>query len=433
MVKRLLKWAIIVFRNFCDVILALILSIGLIFLIILIPLFGKRNNKQVKKKNILFLSSESSLEAVYRKFGDFNLLFSYNPRDFFDHVYCSWFPTSNTLKIALKDNYTVLETRVFLRLRIVSCLLYFIKLYCLVKKENISMIRAWDPFINGLFSIFLAKLTGVPFCVSIHADYDLQYQAIGQEGGRKYFGSRKIAQAMQRFVLSHSKMVMPISGYIAKYAIRHGAKPETLRVIPHGIDASLFLQPPDKELKKWLGIADEKVVSFVARLSKDKYANDVIEIASRVCQIQKDVVFLIVGDGKDRENLEKLSHDLGLDKNIKFLGYQPHNKVAQIMLLSDINLCLLSGFSLIEGAMSGKPIVAYDIEWHSELIKNNETGLLVAKGDIEGAANAILKILDNAELARKMGENARRLAIEKYSLENTSKIKIKCYEELLRM
>lgn len=83
--------------------------------------------------------------------------------------------------------------------------------------------------------------------------------------------------------------------------------------------------------------------------------------------------------------------------------------------------------------MSGKPIVAYDIEWHSELIKNNETGLLVAKGDIEGAANAILKILDNAELARKMGENARRLAIEKYSLENTSKIKIKCYEELLRM
>ena len=228
-------------------------------------------------------------------------------------------------------------------------------------------------------------------------------------------------------------MIMPISKHIGKYAIKHGAKPETIRVIYHGVDTSLFLQLPDKKFKKSLDIKNKKVVSFIARLNKDKYADDVIEVASKVCKIKKNVVFLMVGDGKDREELEKRSHDLGLDNNVRFLGFQAREKAAKIMLISDINLCLLGGFSLIEAVMSGKPTIAYDIEWQNEVIKNDETGLLVANRDIEAVTRAIIKLLNNQGIAKKIGDNARRLALKTYSLGNTSKIKIKYYNELLNM
>jgi len=298
-------------------------------------------------------------------------------------------------------------------------------------KEKTTLVRANDPYISGIVGYIISKICTIPFCVSIHAEYDLQYKSFGPEGVLRLFGSRKLAKRLEKFVLSHTKMVMPIRESLVNYAINHGAKPESIRVIPHGIEPAPFLQKPSPELKKELGIENRKVISFVGRLAKDNYVKDIVEIASQVCQRRKDAVFLMVGDGEERENLEQLSKDLGLNKNVRFLGYQPQDRVVRIRLVSDISLCLMAGFSLIEAAVAGTPVVAYDVDWHYELVKNNETGFLVPEGDIEGAANAILKLLDNPELAKKLGENARKLAVERHSLENTSKIKIKCYEELL--
>lgn len=377
----------------------------------------------------MLLASESSISQVLKKFGSFEPLFEYNPNQYFNKLIIAFYPAPKTRTLHIKNDTDVFDYKPNSFFYLLSLNHYLLKLMFIVKREQITLLRATSPYIVGLLGLILSRLTRVPFCVSIHADYDLGYQVAGT--GPVLFGSRKLAKRLERFVLSHAKMVMPISEHVAKYAISSGARPESIRIIPHGIEPTPFSQPPDLEIKRELEIEDKKVISFVGRLAPDNYVKDVVEIASEVCQSRKDALFLMVGDGRERENLEQLTQDLGLNKNIRFLGYQPQDRVAQIMLLSDVNLCPLSGFSLIEAAMSGKPIVAYDVEWHSELVKNNEAGFLVPEGDIKGAANAIVKLLDDPELSQRLGENAKKLAIERHSLENTSKIKVKCYEELL--
>jgi glycosyltransferase involved in cell wall biosynthesis len=399
---------------------------------------SKKYGTKAGARKILFFVAEATYTALKEK-GVLHMIADRDEGGYFDFVYTihPFISPTQTIEISDKNILTEYGTERYSRLKdkglkyasftlILWSLIAFT--VSLIRKKDINIIRSTSPHLAGLIGLICSKLTRTPFCVSIHADYDLQYKIFKQP---KILGSHKLDKRLEKFVLSYAKMVMPISKYVAEYAIKSGARPESIRLIPHGIEPAPFLQSPDMGFKRELGIEDKKVVSFVGRLAKDNYVKDVVEIASQVCQRQKNVVFLMVGDGEERENLKQLSKALGISKNVRFLGYQPNNRVAQIMLVSNVNLCPLSGFSLIEAAISGKPVVAYDVEWHSELIKNNETGFLIPEGDIEGAANAILKLLDNPELAKKLGENARKLAIEKHSLENTSKIKIKCYEELI--
>jgi len=139
----------------------------------------------------------------------------------------------------------------------------------------------------------------------------------------------------------------------------------------------------------------------------------------------------MVGDGEERESLEDLTHSLGLDNSVMFLGMQPWRRAMQIRLLSDVSLCLMAGNSLVEAAVATTPLIAYDVDWHYELVKNTDTGFLLPEVDNEGAAEAVIRLLDDPELAKKLWQNARKLAIERHSIEKVRQIKIDFYEELM--
>ena len=72
----------------------------------------------------------------------------------------------------------------------------------------------------------------------------------------------------------------------------------------------------------------------------------------------------------------------------------------------------LAGLALVEGALSGTPIVAYDYEWHSELIRTDETGILVPHRDTDAMAAAICALLDDSERGEDLGERARARVLE---------------------
>lgn len=398
-----------------------------------------RPSRESKKRKILFFVAAASYRALKEK-GVLHMISEREEGGYFEMVYSIHPFISPTQTIRISDKNILIEYGIdrydglmksgfkYTAFILVSWGLLSLTTQ-LIRKKKINIIRSTDPYLIGLIGLICSKLTGTPFCVSIHADYDHKYRISAH--APVYFVYHKLAKRQERFVLSHTKMVMPIREHLAKYAINNGAKPESIRVIPHGIDLSPFLKSPDPQVKKELGIEGKKVISFVGRLSKANYTDDIIKIASGVCRRRQDVAFLMVGDGEERGYLEQLSQDLGLDDNIKFLGFQPRTRVAQIRLISDVSLCLMAGFSLIEAAAAGTPLVSYDVDWHYELVKDGETGFLLPEGDIQRAASAIITLLDDPELCQELGKNARKLAIDRHSLENTSKVKIKWYEELI--
>ena len=91
----------------------------------------------------------------------------------------------------------------------------------------------------------------------------------------------------------------------------------------------------------------------------------------------------------------------------------------------------MAGFSLIEACAAGRPVVSYDVEWHSELVKYKETGFLLKENDVDGVFDALDWILEHPEESNAMGQKAKALAFERHDLKITSATKIRCYSEIL--
>ncbi len=157
-----------------------------------------------------------------------------------------------------------------------------------------------------------------------------------------------------------------------------------------------------------------------------------LEAVRQLAEKRSDFTFVMTGDGKAEKAVTQLLQSCALlTKHVILTGFQPRGFCHDLRRASDISLCLMGGFSLIEACAAGSPVVSYDVEWHSELVKSGETGFLVKEGDIEGVSTALGWLLDHAEKGQLMGQKAKELAFEQHSLANASATKIRWYSQLL--
>jgi glycosyltransferase involved in cell wall biosynthesis len=297
----------------------------------------------------------------------------------------------------------------------------------LIKQEHIDLIRATDPFWCGFYAWAASKFTGIPFCVSIHADYDKCYRLDGKKNGIPL-----PYRILERFVLPRAQLVMPISEYLGRLVKNYGVASEKIRILPHGVNMERFQYPPPINLaNEFLIPKDKKILCMVGRLSRQKYVYDTLEVVRRLAQERDDFILVFVGDGEERKGLELQVEEKRLSSNVKIVGFQSNERVAAILSQSYLAFCLLAGFSLIEACVAGVPVVCYDIEWHTELIKNGENGLIVREGDLDVLTKRVIYLLEHPEEAREMGARAREMVLTKHNVLRTSEVKKNCYRELL--
>ena len=163
--------------------------------------------------------------------------------------------------------------------------------------------------------------------------------------------------------------------------------------------------PRDRdEAKRMLDVPlDATVVTFVGRLTRIKRGERFISLARKLEAEFGNVVFVVVGDGPEREMLEREAEGLG---NVVFAGWQ--SDMAQVYAASDL-LVLTSDnegmpVALIEGAMQGVPAVATDVGSVRQVVSDNVTGLVVAEGD--ALVEAVRELLGDEGTRRQMGVSA---------------------------
>lgn len=392
------------------------------------------------ERRILFMLTLGVFEELQKK-GVSHMFLERDENGYFDHVYSIHIFTNKDQHIKLNERHTIIEfggkyhsikKYGFIYLSVIlTCFYSFPKIYKMVISEKNCILRATEPYIDGLFVYLLGNITGVSYCVSLHADYDKIYE-INKNLIPMFFGSIKLTKMLGQFVLSHTQMVLPISNYLMQYAIRNGAAPESIRIIPHGVNISKFQRKPSVQFKNHLGFEGKKLIVYAGRLSKEKYIYDIIESAKNIVNKCPNAIFLLIGDGPEKYALSKLIQEYNLEKNVILMGFLSNENVIEIESIADVNICPLAGFSLIEAGLSGNPVIAYNVEWHSELVINGESGFLIDKGDFDTLADSIMTVFKNPELGKKMGEKMKTLIMEKHSLDITSKIKISCYEDLFK-
>ena len=221
------------------------------------------------------------------------------------------------------------------------------------------------------------------------------------------------------------------------YRTRAGVPARKLSVILNGIDAAPFDVSVDAAAKRReLGIPTEgPVCSVVARLLPEKGHRYLLAAMPRIREVFPHAVLLVVGNGPTRGDLEQQARELGLHEDgVRLLGER--RDVPEILKASDVFVLPSSvreglSISLLEAMASRRPIVVTDVAGNRETVGHGRSGLVVSPADSAALAEAILKLLQDPDLARRLGAAARAKVDEEFSVSRMVRQTEELYEGLL--
>jgi glycosyltransferase involved in cell wall biosynthesis len=164
--------------------------------------------------------------------------------------------------------------------------------------------------------------------------------------------------------------------------------------------------------------ADRFVMMTACVLLPWKRVDRAVRALPHVLADLPEALLIILGDGEEKANLERLARELDLSDAVRFEGAVPQEEVHRYLWAADVFLSLndLSnvGNPLLEAMACAKPIVTIDNGATGELIRDGETGLLLPSGEPESVARAVLRLAKDARLRRQVGRGARHFATAEF-------------------
>lgn len=207
-------------------------------------------------------------------------------------------------------------------------------------------------------------------------------------------------------------------------------------VIPNGIDLEKFVNISRKNL---LLSNYTKKILFVGRLHPVKGVRYLIEAMKIIKEKDLYAKLIIVGDGEEREKLQKLANKMGLLDSITFTGQIPNQNVSQYMAMSDILVLpsLSEGFPnvILEAMAFGIPIVATNVGGVIEIMENGVNGFLVKPGNPDQIAQKVLFLFNNKDMIKMISNNNKKLVKQQHNWEKIAikleNVYLKCLKNVI--
>ncbi|MDA2915381.1 glycosyltransferase family 4 protein [Nitrospinae bacterium AH_259_B05_G02_I21] len=296
------------------------------------------------------------------------------------------------------------------------------------RQEHVGLVIAQDPHLLGCLGWFVARLAGVPFGIHVVQNYDASARSVGRVAFPP-FRWPMVERLVERFLFGSADLVIGNWEHYKDYALAHGASLEksfAYRFYP----SSLHRVDPGerKNLQATLGLEGRPILLSVGRLHPVKYPGDLLAMMTHVIADYPRAVLLMVGQGELRPQLEREAHARGLEESVRFLGWRSQEELLDLFVTADVIVVAHMGVALSEAALSATPIVAYDHDWHSELLGCDERGLVVPFRDAAAMARAVVRLLEDPEFGKSLGAKARAYALEHYSKEMAQRIEYRICE-----
>lgn len=283
-----------------------------------------------------------------------------------------------------------------------------------------DVIYVWHPPLTvGVTAWVISKLKGAPFVYDVQDLWPESAEASGLlEPGRLVDVLHRLAD----WVYARADRLLVVSAAAAAYLADRGVDPEKVRVARHWIDETAFDAPAStRDLRVELGLDGRFVVVFAGNLGLVQGLGTVIEAAAHLRE--SNVTILLVGDGADRERLEREVQRLNLS-NVVFAGRHPASAMPDFYRAADALLVHLRPSSIAGLAIptkilaylaAGKPIVCAMPGAAAELIRDAGAGAVVPPGDPRPLADAIGDLAARDASARAaLGGNGRRYLAEHF-------------------
>jgi len=292
----------------------------------------------------------------------------------------------------------------------------------LIRKKGVSILHTHEFFMNSV-GLAASRLSGIPLVATVH--------------GKSYYADRRRRRVAYRLVGRLASQMVAVSEDVKRFLIeRVAVSPRRIQVVPNGVPLD---QVPSRE--KILSLRDElrlppqsRVVGTVGSLYPVKGHAHLIAAAPHVLAQSPHVIFLIVGRGGLREELEAQARRLGVAPCFRFLGHR--DDVTDILSVCDIfalpSLSEGMPLALLEAMAAGVPAVATRVGGVAEVLADRKSGLLVPPGDSQALAKGIITLLEDRSLARRIGESAREVVAGRFSLNEMVRAYRGIYERLIR-
>lgn len=247
-------------------------------------------------------------------------------------------------------------------------------------------------------SMLTSLLTEVPFSFTLHGPSDLMEPVAQQLGAKVAYA--EFVSCISYFARSQCSLYSETRHWDKMKVIHCGVQPDRYKSAEHATGQTRLL--------------------FVGRLAHVKGLPILFDALALLKDRIPNLTLQVVGDGKERADLEKRAAEIGVD--VVFLGFQTQDQVAIEMSNADIFVLpsLAEGVPvvLMEAMASGKPVIATRVAGVSELVEDKIHGLLVRPGDAQDLATAVETLCMAPELCRRMGQAGRAKVRSEFDIDD---------------
>jgi glycosyltransferase involved in cell wall biosynthesis len=234
-------------------------------------------------------------------------------------------------------------------------------------------------------------------------------------------------RALGRVVNGPLTKVICVSNYGHVCMSSFGVLPrDRFQMIYNGVDLSRVNSDPQRAIdfrRRYSIPLDRSIVTQVSWVIPEKGILDFLETARLVCRQNRNVQFVIVGEGDYRQEYMRRAPEMGIEDHVTWTGMVEDPFGEGVFEAADI-VCQFSrweevfGWMIAEAMAYGKPVVATRVGGIPEVVQDQESGYLVDRGDVETMSNKILSLLNDSSLRAQMGSKGKNIVRQEFNLRN---------------
>lgn len=286
----------------------------------------------------------------------------------------------------------------------------------IVREQHIDVVAAVDPFVSGLLGLAVARKTGRPFVLRISGNADEIYEASGALVHPRILPWFWLQRAIGRFVIKRADLVAAINRNNLEFALNNGARgPSAIIPVSANIAAAHWLKPADRPsadalLAPWKIPAGRPLLLYFGRLIALKHPDDALRAMAEVIARRPDAVGILAGCGAMEPELRHLAEELGVAASVHFVGPLDQPVLSQLIPRCVVLSPSAGQLAVLESALGGAPIIAYDRDFQPEFIADGADGFIVPFRDWRAMAARAEQVLADPALFERLAAAIREKA-----------------------
>jgi colanic acid biosynthesis glycosyl transferase WcaI len=290
------------------------------------------------------------------------------------------------------------------------------------------VIASSPQLLVGLAGWWISRLNHVPFIFEVRDLWPESLVAVGVGDGNSLL--HRMLGKIAGFLYRASDHIVVVTPAFREFLISRWHVPaEKISVVRNGVETGTFCPRfPNVNLRKSLDSEGKFIVSFIGTLGLAHGLDTLLAAATRLQEVEPDILFLVVGDGADRERITGIAQAKGIT-NIRFVPQQLREKVPDYISASDACLVLLKKAEVFETVIPTKmlefmscarPVILGVAGQAREIVERSRAGICIEPENLQELCEAVVKLRNEGWLRESLGRNGREYIIRNLARERTA-------------